>query len=335
MKHIIRWLMIIAIFLFPAMGLSQEDPALVELAKKEGELLFYASSNTSDIQYVINGFKKRYPFISANFYRTGDDALFNRVRTEANAGSFAWDVIDTTTFPGYWLAKEEFFARYLAPERKHIRKGHLDKDGFWTSTHSNVHVLIYNTQLVPKEEAPKTHEDLLHPKWKGKMSMDTKAYEWMANLLQVMGEEKGKAFMKQLGTQKIAFRTGRTLNTQLVAAGESALGVALYLHRAKELKEKGAPIDWVMLEPAVGNLHPAGLSAKAPHPNSGKLFLRYLLSREPQEYYASIARLPSRKDVSLPANELLQGVEPHPSQVSLAPRFNEYVKLYRELLQVP
>ncbi|TAK01733.1 extracellular solute-binding protein [bacterium] len=319
---------------FPAVGLAQIDPQLVELAKKEGELVFYSSSNTEEVRDLIEGFKRKYPFIKASFYRTGDEALLSRVRTEAQAGRFLWDVVDLTTYPGYWLAKEGYFAKYLPPERAFLRKGHADEQGLWNPIHSNVHALIYNTKLVLKGSIPKTHEDLLDPRWTGKICMDTKAYEWFANLLYVMGEERGKAFMKRLGEQKIMFRTGRTLNTQLVAAGETALGVALYLHRAKDMKEKGAPIDWVLLEPAVANLHPVSLSAKAPHPNAGKLFIRYLLSPEIQEYFARGGQLPSRNDVAPGIKDLLRGVEPYPSQAKLAERLNEYVELYRKFLQV-
>lgn len=323
------------ILVLPATALAQEDQALLELAKKEGEVVFYSSSTTEVVRFLVDGFQKKYPSIKASFYRTGDEALLTKVRTEAKGGHFAWDVIDTTTFSGHWLAKERYFAKYSPPERKYLRPGHLDNEGLWTSVLSNVHILIYNTRLVPNEIVPKSHEDLVNPRWTGKMSMDTKAFEWFANLLYVMGEEKGTGFMKKLGGQKIQFRTGRTLNIQFVAAGETSLGIALYLHLGKAMKEKGAPIDWVMLEPAVANLHPVALSAKAPHPNAGKLFIRHLLSKEPQEYFASNGQLPSRKDVTVGLKDLLRGVEPYPSQAKLAERYNEYAEMYRSLLQVP
>ncbi len=328
-------LSLFVVLFFPAIGLAQLDPELVELAKKEGELVLYSSSNTEEVRILIDGFRKQYPFLNATFYRAGDYPLLSRVRTEAKAGRFAWDVLDMTTFPGHWLAKEGYFAKYSAPERRYVREGHLDDQFLWTSILSNVNVLIYNTRLVPRESVPKRHEELLDPRWVGKMAMEKNAYEWFANLLYVMGEENGKAFMKRLGEQKIVFRAGRTLNTDLVAAGEFSLGIALYLHRARDMKNKGAPVDWALLEPAVANLHPVGLSAKAPHPNAGKLFIRYLLSQQVQESFAKNGQLPARKDATIGLKELLRGVEPYPSQAKLAEQLNEYVELYRKLLQVP
>jgi iron(III) transport system substrate-binding protein len=323
------------ILLSPTAGLTQIDPQLVESAKKEGELVFYSASNTEDVRSLADGFRKLYPFINVNSYRSGDYALLTRVRTEAKGGLYAWDVIDITTYPGYWLAKDGFFAKYAAPERKYIRDGHLDDQSYWTSMLSAVNVVVYNSKLVTKENLPKRYEDLLDPKWTGKMGMEKYAYEWFANVLHVMGEERGRAFMKKLGEQKIAYRGGRTLNTELLAAGEFPLGIALYLHRARDMKNKGAPIDWVMLEPAVANLHPVGLSAKAPHPNAGKLFIRYLLSQPVQESLAKTGQLPARKGEYAGLKEILRGVEPYPSQPKLAERLNENMELYKKLLQVP
>jgi len=245
------------------------------------------------------------------------------------------DVADMTTYTGYWLAKEGFFAKYSAPERKFIREGHLDDQTYWTSSLSNVNVVVYNTKLVSKENTPKRYEDLLDPKWTGKMAMEKYGYEWFANVMYVMGEERGKAFMKKLGEQKISYRGGRTLNTELLAAGEFSLGIALYLHRARDMRNKGAPIDWLMLEPAVANLHPAGLSAKAAHPNAGKLFISYLLSQPVQEGFARNGQLPARKDAGAGLKDILRGVEPYPSRPKLAERLNENMELFKKLLQVP
>ena len=323
------------ILVFPSAGQTQVDPQLVEAAKKEGELVVYSSSNTEEIRNLVEGFRKQYPFINGSFYRSGDYALLNRVRTEAKAGRHAWDVLDMTTYPGYWLAKDGFFAKYSPPERKYIREGHLDEQSYWTSTLSNVNVVVYNTKLVARDNIPKRYEDLLDPKWTGKMGMEKYAYEWFANVLYVMGEEKGSAFMKKLGEQKITYRGGRTLNTELIAAGEFPLGIALYLHRARDMRNKGAPIDWAMLEPAVANLHPVGLSVKAPHPSAGKLFIRYLLSQPVQESFAKAGQLPARKDAGAGLKEILRGVEPYPSQAKLADRMNDYIELFKKLLQVP
>src|SRR6266478_153786 len=108
---------------FPAVALTQVDPQLVELAKKEGEAVVYSSSSTEEVRNIVDGFRKQYPFINASSYRSGDYALLNRVRTEAKAGRYAWDVLDMTTYPGYWLAKEGFFRQVLCPRTQVYPRG--------------------------------------------------------------------------------------------------------------------------------------------------------------------------------------------------------------------
>lgn len=333
-------LLALAVFSFcvcsgkPLLAQQGIDPEVIQKAKAEGQVVFYVTWNISDTQDALNGFQKRYPFIKTASYRAGDAALMNRVRTEAKTGLFAWDVLDNTTLNGDLLTREGYFARYLGPERKFVLKGHMDDEGYWVSSHSNINVLIYSTRLVSPADVPKTHQDLLDPRWKGKIAMERNAYEWFANVIEVIGESKGVEFMKRLGQQQISFRSGRTLITQLIAAGEVSMGISLYLHRAYDFKKRGAPIDWVMLEPAVANLHPLGLSARAPHPNAGKLLISYLMSKEFQSDYSKVGKLPGRADVPV-SEELLRGVTPYPSNIKIAQRYNHYVKLYRELLQAP
>jgi iron(III) transport system substrate-binding protein len=165
-------LLFLLMLLFPTAGLTQVDSQLVEAAKKEGELVLYSSANNEEAGSMVEGFRKLYPFINASFYRSGDYALMTRIQTEARAGRHAWDVADMTTYTGYWLAQEGFFAKYPAPERKFIRQGHLDDQAYWTSSLSNVNVVVYNTKLVPRESVPKRYEDLLDPngpaKWRWK-----------------------------------------------------------------------------------------------------------------------------------------------------------------------
>jgi hypothetical protein len=107
---------------FPAVALTQVDPQLVELAKKEGELVAYSSSSTEEVRNMVDGFRKQYPFINASSYRSGDYALLNRVRTEAKAGRYAWDVLDMTTYPGYWLAKVQGYTYPINSAWQHDRK---------------------------------------------------------------------------------------------------------------------------------------------------------------------------------------------------------------------
>jgi iron(III) transport system substrate-binding protein len=99
---------------------------------------------------------------------------------------------------------------------------------------------------------------------------------------------------------------GNTHRVQLVAAGEYPLLIA-YAHSIESAKHAGAPIDWVTLEPVPVQLSVIMMAAHAPHPNSAKRFIDFLLSREAQITMQKMKRIPLRKDVEPDPARLLRG----------------------------
>ena len=94
--------------------------------------------------------------------------------------------------------------RYRSPEREFFRDGLKDKDGLWTAYMTNVMVSAYNTRQVKKEEAAAHVEDLLKPRWKDKLTMDSQSYVWFGTMMQYLGEEAGLRFMRRLNEQNIS-----------------------------------------------------------------------------------------------------------------------------------
>ena len=311
---------------------EERTAKLVEGAKKEGSLLWYATIDVKDGEKILRRFEEKYPFIKAQMYRAGGDAMLSRIMAEARVGKHLWDVTINGGLKGEFQKRKGLFAKYLSPESKFFPKEFKDPEGYWTDMYLNVKVLGYNTKLVSPQNVPKSYEELLDPKWKGKMGLVTNAYYWFAIMLKTMGEEKGLEYMRKLSDQNIQFRTGRTLVTDMVVAGETSLAIALYNERVEEMKAKGAPIDWVPLDPVVPQIHPLGISANAPHPNAARLFVDFILSREGQQVIASCYRIPSRVDVDPIVPRLKQGLKIAPFDCSLAEDYEKHVKMYREIL---
>src|SRR5215472_6346908 len=111
----------------------------------------------------------------------------------------------------------------------------IDKEGYWTAGYHLVVVTGFNTKLVRKEEAPSSYEDLLNPRWKGKLVLDTQDADWFHTLLEYFGEEKGLSFMKRLAQLNPDVRTGHTLEAQLLAAGEYSVSPILYGYRVAQM----------------------------------------------------------------------------------------------------
>ncbi len=300
-------------------------------AEMEGKLTWYASLGAGDARGLIERFKQLYPKIDAQFYRAGDAQLMERIMTESRAGKFDWDVVSSTGYYAYNLKKRGMLASYDSPERKFIRAGHKDSQAMWTSIYTNYTVIGYNSRLVGKDNIPKSHADLLKPIWKGQIGLVSTAYEWFAVMLQGMGNEKGMAFMRELAKQQPQLRSGRTLLAQFVAAGEVNSALAAYSQNFENLKRDGAPVDWVAADPVYGNLNPMGLSAKAPHPSAGKLFIDFVLSKAGQETIRAQRRVPDRVDVLPDPPKLAQGFTAVFTADEVYANFDRYVKLFQDI----
>jgi iron(III) transport system substrate-binding protein len=301
-----------------------------EKGEAEAKVTWYASLSATDARRIIDRFKELYPKIDAQFYRAGDAQLMERILAEARAGRFDWDVVSTTGFYAYNLKKRGMLTSYDSPERKFIRPGHKDGEATWTSIYTNYTVLGYNSRAVAQDNVPKSHADLLKPIWQGQIGIVQTAYEWFAVMLQGMGQEKGMAFMRGLAKQQPQLRNGRTLLAQLVAAGEVNAALAAYSQNFENLKREGAPVDWVPLDPVYGNLNPMGLSARAPHPNAGKLFIDFVLSKAGQETIRAQRRVPDRIDVLPDPPKLAQGFSAVFTPDEVYANFDRYVKLFQD-----
>ncbi len=261
---------------FPLRSDAQDSHTgkLIEGAKKEASLIWYTSTSIEDIKKLFDAFTKKYPFIKTEFFNAGSARVFNRILNEARAGKVFFDLVAIRGVETHQLVKEGFLQPYFSPESNAYPKGFKDAKGYWVDYFDAYNVIGYNTKLVPKEVAPKSWDDLLDPRWKGKIAMDEEMYSWYAAMAVAWGREKAQRFMKALAKQDIQLRRGQTLIAQLMAAGEFHMGMAL-AHRIEKMKEMGAPVEWVTtLDPVTVSLHPIGVAAKASAQQCGEAIHR-------------------------------------------------------------
>jgi iron(III) transport system substrate-binding protein len=292
--------------------------------------MFYASFNATDSKILIDGFKQLYPKIDAAFYRATDALMMERILTEGRSGRNLWDVMMTSSFYGYNLKKRGMLAAYDSPERKFYRDGYKDPQATWTSIFTNYGAFGFNTRNVAKTSIPKSYNDLLKPEWKGNIGIDSRAYEWFGTMVKAMGDEKGLAYMRELAKQ-VSLRNGRTILSQLVAAGEFKGALSAYSAQFEQMKPAGAPVDWVYLNPVFANIHPTGISAKAPHPNAGKLFVDFVLSKRGQELVRNMNRIPDRSDTPPEQMRFIEGVKPAFAPNEVLENFEAYVKTFHDI----
>jgi iron(III) transport system substrate-binding protein len=199
----------------------------------------------------------------------------------------------------------------------------------WTGTRLNVFVQAYNTAAVKKEDLPKTWEDLTNPKWKGKLGIEQEDSDWLAGEAGVLGEAHAiKVFKDIVNTNGISVRKGHTLLTQLVVSGEIPLSLTVYNYKAEQLKNKGAPIDWFSIGPAIARPNGIGIARKSPHPHAAVLFYDFELSPEGQQILAKRDFVPVSRKVETPLSKIPMKFVDVRVQLD---QYEKWVKLYSEL----
>jgi iron(III) transport system substrate-binding protein len=287
-------LMVLCVFI--AHALAQSEDELIRGARKEGQVVFWSSMRIDDSKSLASGFETKYPSIKVEIFRAGGEQIVNRAIAEHLAGKTTYDVLNA--FALKVLQNRGLLQPYGAPEAAHYVTGFKDTQNHWVSLYSGYNVIGYNTKLVAKGEAPKNWEDLLQPRWKGKLVMDDEEYFWHAGMLKYWGEDKGRKYMEALSRQGLQFRNGHALLADLMSVGEFPVAVVVYPDQIEQMKLKGQPVDWVKTtDPILVNLAPVSVAAKAPHPNAAKLFLNYSISKEGQEILQKARRASARHDV--------------------------------------
>ena len=315
------------------LGAADQD-IIVEGAKKEGVLVVYTSMTVDQMQKILDAFKARYPFIQTTMFRAVGERLLTKIMTEAQTGKYDFDVVQSAESQAYFLKKKNLLQKYISPETKNIQKPFFDPEGYWTAVYIMPNVIAYNTRMLKRNEVPKTDEELLNPKWKGKIGMDHTKPEWFAWKLKQMGEERGLTYMRKLGAQEFQLYAGLSVITNLLVAGEFPLVLNTYLHNVEEVKRKGAPVDWLVQDPVFTKFQPLGIGSKASHPNAAKLFSDFVLSEEGQKIIASFGRVPTRRGVS--AN--VQGLDKMNyviDDIGAGDDFNKNFELFRSIFGAP
>ncbi|OFW17319.1 MAG: ABC transporter substrate-binding protein [Acidobacteria bacterium RIFCSPLOWO2_12_FULL_67_14] len=283
---------------------ADREQKLLEGARREGEITIYTSAQTSDLGPVVEAFEKKYG-IRANLWRAGSEVVLNRALQEARAGRHTVDVVETNGPELESMSREQILQAITSPHHADLIPPAIRPHGEWVGTRLNVFVQAYNTKMVRKEDLPKTWEELLDPKWKGKLGIEAEDSDWLAGIFGELGEERGrKVFREIVAKNGISVRKGHTLLTQLVASGEVPLSLTVYNYKAEQLRREGAPIDWFTIGNAIARPNGVGVARHAPHPHAAVLFYDFELSEEGQRIIADREFVPTSRKIDTPLNKV-------------------------------
>jgi iron(III) transport system substrate-binding protein len=281
---------------------ADREQRLVTAAHKEGVVVLYTSLNPKDSGTIVEAFQKKYN-LKVTIWRASGEKMVERAVTEARAGRFTPDVMESDGVEMEILAREHLLQEFYSPNFKDLPPAAFTKDRLYVADRFNFFTIAYNTNLVKPEDVPNSYQDLLLPRWKGKIGLEADDSDWFAAMIKYMGEKEGLAYFTRLQANQPQMRKGHTLMAELVVAGEIPIGAALYNHGVERLAVVGAPIKWKALTPTFGRPGAVGISSNPPHPNSALLFADFLLSREGQELIKSRNRVPASNAVGSTLNK--------------------------------
>ena len=271
---------------------QDREQRLLEGARKEGSVAIYTSLNLKDSVPLTEAFEKKYG-VKIVLWRASSEKVVQRSLTEARAGRFSADVYETNGPEMEILHREKLLENFFSPWFKDIPPEAFPKHRQWVPDRFNFFVIGYNTNLVKPADVPNSYDDLLHPRWEGKIGLEAGDVDWFGAVVKGMGEKSGLAFFARLSEMKPQVRTGHTLIAELVASGEIPLAMAVYNHNVERLIVKGAPIKWKPLQPTFARPNAIGVAKNAPHPHAALLFTDFMLSREGQQIIKERNRVPS------------------------------------------
>jgi iron(III) transport system substrate-binding protein len=262
-------------------------PALIEAAKKEGKVVWYTSVDLPLAERVAKAFMAKYPGIAARVERTGAERVFQRIGQEYSSNIRAVDVVNSSDAAHLIVWKRNGWLQPYVPEdvAKHYPTEHKDPDGQFASFRIFLCPMGYNTNLVKKEEAPKSFADILHPKWAGKIVKAHPSYSGtiLTATFQV-ARDIGWQYFEKLAQQKIMQVQSASDPPKKLALGERAIMADGIEYGMFQIKEKGQPVE--IIYPSEGTpliVGPNAIFKAAPNPNAARLLQSFMLSAECQQ----------------------------------------------------
>lgn len=301
---------------------------LVDGAKKEGALNIYTSAQTDDMGALVAGYEKKYG-VKCSVWRAGSEKVLQRAVTEARGNRHTVDIVETNGPEMESMSREKIFQAVKSPYLTQLIPQALRPHGEWVGTRLNVFVQAWNTQLVKKADLPKTWDDLLHPRWKGKLGIEAEDQDWLSGVMSEIGEARGtKLFKDIVAANGISVRKGHTLLTQLVVSGEIPFALTVYNYKAEQLKDKGAPIDWFSIGTPIARANGVGVARAAPNPHAAVLFFDFELSEEGQRILAGRDFVPTSTKIDTPLNKPpIKFVDAQ----KMIDEYDKWTKLYGEI----
>ena len=269
---------------------------LIDAAKKEGQVVYYTSTDLPVAEKVAKAFEAKYPGIAVRTERTGAERVFQRIGQEYSSNIHAVDVVNSSDAAHFIFWKRDgILLPYVPEDVAKYPAEHRDVDGQFASFRVWLSIIAYNTNLVKPEDAPKSFADLLDPKWKGKI---VKAHPGYSGTIMTatyqMQRDLGWSWFEALAKQNIMQVQSSADPPKKLEIGERAVMADGNEYNIFQMKEGGRPVEPVYAsEGSPLIIGPNGIFKGSPNPNAAKLFQSFCFSRDAQQLIIDVGGLRS------------------------------------------
>ena len=315
-----------------------DDPGLVARATAEGSVDYYAGLSEAQLTAVVARWKTTYPAIAIQTLRASPLTLLTRAVAEQAAGHYSVDVMDDAGLEIDQLKRQGLLVRYDVPDRNEFLPGTIDPDRYWAAIFLNSEVIAYNPERLRALglKPPLTWDALASKEWHGNFGMPSESYEWWDALTKFLGKDHADVLVRAYAANTPQLISSHSLAVNSVGTGELPAAANVYGYYALEQQEAGKPIAFVNPLPTVLEDECVAVFRNAPHPNAGRLFARWFLSRETQRWVRSdLRRISARKDVKNDPRLLDPKVRYVISNPGDSPNAGNLIKAFKIVFNIP
>jgi len=304
---------------------------LVAAARQEGSVTVYSSAANEDLSALTAAFERKYG-VKVRTWRASSENIVQRAVTEARGGRFDADVIETGAIAMESMQREKLLHEVKTDALSELLPAAIRPHREWIGTRFNVFTAAYNTGLIGKDALPKSYDDLVDRRWRGKLAVEADDSDWFGAVVSALGEERGLALFRDIVARNgLSVRKGHTLLASLVVSGEVPFALTTYAYKVEQLRKSGAPIEWFVLPPGVGRFEGAGVARRAPHPSSAALFFEFMLTDAQDILRARNYFVASRETKALPSGVSVIFLDP----AKALDEGRKWSKLYRDIISNP
>ncbi len=261
-----------AVGLAPSLARAEDETvqSIYEAAKKEGKVVFWSSNDVVANQASAKRFAQKFPGIEVESYKIEPGPAIERIIAESAAGKLSCDVVDSPISYTQTMFDRGLAISYPWDKVFGVPKDDILFDGRALYSYNLDVPIAFNTQLAKASDF-KSWDDLLDPKWSGKILLEARGIVFPLLSL-VWGEDKTFDYLKRLLANKPIIIKGGTPTIEALAGGQGAVAVGTYGGRVLQFQKDGAPVDWARIGPIPAMIYVQMAVKGAPHPNASKLW---------------------------------------------------------------